>query len=71
MIDCVQVMTAPAAILASLYELEVTSDIGDAMVELTQAQLLEMKAVFDLAITWAMLDSLLGNTMHYYAEKGQ
>ena len=55
----------------ALYELEVTSDIGDAMVELTQAQLFKMKTVFDLAIAWAKLDSLLGNSMHYYAEKRQ
>lgn len=50
----------------ALYELEVTSDIGDAMVELTQAQLFKMQTVFDLAIAWAKLDSLLGNSMRYY-----
>ena len=54
----------------ALYELEVTSDIGDAMVELTQAQLFKMQTVFDLAIAWAKLDSLLGNSMNYFAEQG-
>ena len=50
----------------ALYELEVTSDLGDAMVELTQAQLFKAQTVFDLAISWARLDSLLGNLMAYY-----
>ncbi|MCU7837234.1 MAG: TolC family protein [gamma proteobacterium symbiont of Taylorina sp.] len=49
----------------ALYELEVTSDLGDAMVELTQAQLFNMQTVFDLAIAWAKLDALLGNPMNY------
>ena len=50
----------------ALYELEVTSDIGDAMVELTQAQLFKLQTVFELAIAWAKLDSLLGKPMNYY-----
>ena len=50
----------------ALYELEVTSDLGDAMVELTQAQLFKMQTIFELAVTWAKLDSLLGNSMNYY-----
>lgn len=54
----------------ALYELEVTSDIGDAMVELTEAQLFKMQTVFDLAIAWAKLDSLLGDSMNYFAGKG-
>jgi outer membrane protein TolC len=50
----------------ALYELEVTSDLGDAMVELTQAQLFKAQVLFELAISWAKLDSLIGNSMNYY-----
>lgn len=50
----------------ALYELEVTSDLGDAMVELSQAQLFKAQTVFELAVAWAKLDSLLGNEMNYY-----
>ncbi|MFK5893958.1 MAG: TolC family protein [Pseudomonadota bacterium] len=50
----------------ALYELEVTSDLGDAMVELTQAQLFKAQVFFELAISWAKLDSLTGNSMNYY-----
>ncbi len=50
----------------ALYELEVTSDLGDAMVELSQAQLFKAQTFFELAVAWAKLDSLLGNEMNYY-----
>lgn len=50
----------------ALYELEVTSDLGDAMVELSQAQLFKAQTFFELAVSWAKLDSLLGNVMNYY-----
>lgn len=50
----------------ALYELEVTSDIGDAMVELSQAQLFKARTLFELAVSWAKLDSLLGSSMNYY-----
>ena len=50
----------------ALYELEVTSDLGDAMVKLTQAQLFKAKTFFELAVSWAKLDSFLGNSMSYY-----
>jgi len=50
----------------ALYELEVTSDLGDAMVELTRAQLFKTQTVFELAVSWAKLDSLLGNLTTYY-----
>ncbi len=49
----------------ALYEMEVTSDLGDAMVELTQAQLFKAQTDFELAVAWAQLDSLLGNPMNY------
>jgi len=50
----------------ALYELEVTSDLGDAMVELSQAQLFKAQILFELAVSWAKLDALLGNNMDYY-----
>lgn len=50
----------------ALYELEVTSDLGDAMVELSQAQLFKAQTFFELAVAWAKMDSLLGNEMDYY-----
>ena len=50
----------------ALYELEVTSDLGDAMVKLSDAQLYKTQTVFELAIAWAKLDALLGNPMNYY-----
>ncbi|MCU7800392.1 MAG: hypothetical protein KZQ70_09655 [gamma proteobacterium symbiont of Lucinoma myriamae] len=42
-----------------------TSDLGDAMVELSQAQLFKIQTVFELAVCWAKLDSLLGNLITY------
>lgn len=50
----------------ALYEMEVTSDLGDAMVKLTEAQLFKAQISFELAISWAKLDSLIGNSMNYY-----
>ena len=50
----------------ALYELEVTSDLGDAMVKLSDAQLYKAQTVFELAIAWAKLDALVGNPMNYY-----
>ena len=50
----------------ALYELEVTSDLGDAMVKLSDAQLFKAQTVFELAINWAKLDVLVGNPMNYY-----
>ncbi len=50
----------------ALYELEVTSDLGDAMVKLSDAQLFKAQTVFELAINWAKLDALVGNPMNYY-----
>ncbi len=50
----------------ALYELEVTSDLGNAMAELSQAQLFKAQTFFELAVSWAKLDSLLGQSMNYY-----
>lgn len=42
----------------ALYELEVNADLGDAMVRLTEAELAEVSAQFQMALTWARLDAL-------------
>ncbi len=55
----------------ALYELEVTSDLGDAMVKLSDAQLFKAQTVFELAIAWARLDALVGNQMNYYDKQVQ
>ncbi len=50
----------------ALYELEVTSDLGDAMVQMTQAEIFKAQMLFELAVSWAKLDSLLGRPMNYF-----
>ncbi len=42
------------------YEQEVETDLGDAMVELSAAELARVRTEFDLALTWASLEALLG-----------
>ncbi len=44
----------------ALYELEVKSDLGDAMTRVTEAQWLAAQVEFRLALTWARLDALTG-----------
>ncbi len=43
------------------YEMEVSTDLGDAMVRLTEAQILEAKTSYQLALIWARLDALTGS----------
>lgn len=43
------------------YELEVQTDLGDAMIKISEAQRALAKARFDTALAWAKLDALLGN----------
>jgi outer membrane protein TolC len=45
----------------ALYELEVNSDLGDAMARVTEAQWLAAQVEFRLALTWARLDALTGD----------
>jgi outer membrane protein TolC len=45
----------------ALYEYEVTTDLGDAMVKQTEARLLTLRTEFELALTWGLIDVLLGN----------
>ncbi|BCO31502.1 protein CyaE [Thiohalobacter sp. COW1] len=44
----------------SLYELEVETDLGDAMVESTRARLLAAQVDYQLLLAWAELDALRG-----------
>lgn len=44
----------------ALYELEVKSDLGDAMVKTTATKYEMMKTDFTMSLTWARLDALLG-----------
>lgn len=44
----------------ALYEFEVTTDLGDAMVKQTEARLLTLRTEFELALTWGQIDVLLG-----------
>ena len=45
----------------ALYELEVRTDLGDAMTRTTEAQWLAAQAEFRTALAWARLDALGGN----------
>ncbi len=45
----------------ALYELEVKSDLGDAMTRVTEAQWLAAQVEFRLALAWARLDALTGD----------
>jgi len=45
----------------ALYELEVKSDLGDAMTRITEAQWLAAQVEFRLALAWARLDALTGD----------
>ncbi len=45
----------------ALYELEVKSDLGDAMTRVTEAQWLAARVEFRLALSWARIDALTGD----------
>lgn len=45
----------------ALYELEVKTDLGDAMTRVTEAQWLAAQVEFRLALAWARLDALTGD----------
>lgn len=44
----------------ALYEMEVRTDLGDALTRLTEAQWLAAAVDFELALTWAKIDALTG-----------
>ncbi len=45
----------------ALYELEVRTDLGDAMTQMTEAQWEATRAKYRLALTWAKIDALTGH----------
>ena len=47
----------------ALYELEVRTDLGDAMTQMTTAQWEAAQAEFRLALTWAKIDALTGQLL--------
>lgn len=48
----------------ALYELEVEANLGDAMVQISEAQRYMAETRFRTAMAWARLDALLGNTVY-------
>ena len=44
----------------ALYELEVKSDLGDAMTQTSAARYEQMRTEFELALTWGRIEALLG-----------
>jgi outer membrane protein TolC len=44
-----------------LYELDVKADLGDAMVQFSDARYQTYKTMFDLALAWAKMDALIGH----------
>lgn len=44
----------------SMYNLEIKTDLGDAMARLTEAQWQALRVDYDLALTWARIDALRG-----------
>jgi outer membrane protein TolC len=47
----------------ALYEMEVSTDLGDSMVQMTDARLRTMRTLYALSLDWAELDALLGHTV--------
>lgn len=47
----------------ALYDMEVRTDLGDAMVRITDAQLKAASTDFQIAISWARLDALTGRLL--------
>ena len=48
----------------TLYELEESSDLGDAQAELLRALLEIQRSEFNLALTWSEIDALMGNPVY-------
>lgn len=55
----------------ALYELEVKTDLGDAMTRQTEAQYLSAQAEFQFALVWARIDALGGRLFAPAKEKTQ
>jgi len=48
----------------ALYELETQTDLGDAMVQISEAQRFLKQTEFDIAYRWAQLDALMGKKIY-------
>ncbi len=48
----------------ALYELETETDLGDAMVQISEAQRFLKQTEFDIAYRWAQLDALMGKKVY-------
>jgi outer membrane protein TolC len=55
----------------ALYELEVKSDLGDAMVQTSDVRLQMARTEFQIALTWARVEALLGQTVFATKETQQ
>lgn len=55
----------------ALYEMEVKTDLGDSMVEVSEARLKMARVKFNTALTWARLDALQGNEVYAVKENKQ
>jgi outer membrane protein TolC len=53
----------------TLYQMEVQSDLGDAMVNITDARLQKARVEYDLAIQWAKIQALTGQTIKILQEQ--
>jgi outer membrane protein TolC len=53
----------------ALYELEVTADLGDAMVGTSDHRLQQARAQYDIALAWAHLDALTGRLLQQAPEQ--
>lgn len=52
----------------ALYELEVKTDLGDSMVQVSDARLNYMETLFKISLVWARLDALLGKEIYPIGE---
>lgn len=50
----------------SRYEMEQQTTLGDAMIEIAKSELFMTKTEFELELTWARLDALMGKTVYDY-----
>jgi outer membrane protein TolC len=53
----------------TLYEMETTADLGDAMVKLAEAQWQAARVRYELALAWARLEALTGKLVNPLQEK--
>jgi len=55
----------------ALYELEVKTDLGDSMVQISDVRLRVAQAKYNTVLTWARLDALVGNEVYAVKENKQ